>query len=142
MNIEKAVLHYANKNGNPYATLLDAGFLAYEVRLIMHGFTSCLDVGDLVKFVRRSIRDERLNTMNTVKNDTFEQCQGKDFMREGSDIIYRFCHLSYGVGQRTEIVGEFDAEGFMTAFISDPDVIIGEIAKGEMVEVSEVAEIH
>ena len=144
MKIVDEVMYHANKKGNPHIALLDAGFLMWEVRLIMHGFASCLDVGDLVKFVSKSIRDERTNTMNTTANNTFEQCLGKEFKLKGSndDIVYRFSNLSYGVGQSIEIVGEYDAEGFMSAVISEPDEVIKQIASGELVEVSEVAEIH
>lgn len=78
----------------------------------------------------------------TTVNNTFDKCLGKDFTIEGSAVTYRFCNLSYGVGQSIEIVGEFDNEGLMTAVIRDPDVVIDQIAKGEMVEVSEVAELH
>lgn len=148
MRLEEEVRHHANKDGNPYATLLDAGFLLYEVRLIMHGFAWLLEAADLVEFVRKSIRDERTNTMTTINsNNTFENCLGKDFKKVDSDTIYRFCNLDYGVGQSTEIVGEFESDGadddlFMTAVINDPDAILKQIASGDMIEVSTVAEIH
>lgn len=72
---------------------------------------------------------------------TFENYVGKDFMRKGSDVIYRFATLHYGVGQEIEIVGEHDTEGFMFAF-NDPDKIMAQIEKGDLEEVSEVAELH
>lgn len=79
--------------------------------------------------------------MATAKNTTFENCLAKDFKKDDSDVIYRFCHLNYGAGQRIEIVGEIDSDGHMFAF-NDPDSILDQIKKGDIVEVSEVADLH
>ncbi len=68
MNLEKAVLHHANKSGTPVATLLDAGFVVWEVRLILNGFTRYLDMGELMNFVSNSIRDERKKDNEHTKN--------------------------------------------------------------------------
>lgn len=79
--------------------------------------------------------------MTILKNSTFDQCLNKDFKKEGSDVIYRFCHLNYGVGQRIELVSEIDSEGHVFAF-NDTESILAEIKKGDIVEVSEVSNLH
>ena len=133
MSLGRMVACMAETKGEPMSVLIDNGFVAWEARLIMHGYGDVCDKHELINFVNK-LNDEKRNSIMS-----FQNYLGREFIKNDTNVVHQFFRLNYQVARTNqpatiEMVGELDEEGIIVA-MRDADSVIAEILNGEFTEV-------